>query len=309
MNGIHINRSYHMASTASSMRSYCAHVRHANNLCPQFSFLPPHPCIPSHPRHFHAAIAAHVYANALNDTHVDDDAPTTPVPVPTPTHTLLPSSQQHHYNNSTNTTITKQKKTRRRTTKNKNLNPLQPDVFSSNLTNLQQWYAKYLTTVVPKSAHDAGYVGHWVSDIRRLHKQGTMPQWALDAIHAANIDMEWSVDVLTAKWHSNFHLVREFKEQQESGEGEGEGEGLLPPEYWSEERADWVEAARWLERQRELYRGEKLTDYRVWALKRVLGVGLKREYAPRRKNMHPVLIKANEEFRKRRKKMEGSALN
>ena len=148
---------------------------------------------------------------------------------------------------------------------------------------LALWRSKYRTTIVPRNAHDAGLLGDWVAAIRRLHRRGTLPTWALEKLN--ELDMDWKVDVLTAKWHANFHSTREFKEAhggdacdldealppdwgkiKTEGDGEKESEG-------SEEsvRADWVEAARWLERQRELFVTEKLTDYRVWVLKRLLG--------------------------------------
>jgi hypothetical protein len=104
--------------------------------------------------------------------------------------------------------------------------------------------------------------------------------------------MTWKVDVLTAKWHANFHATREFKGVH--GGEKCDLDSALPPAWGAKKRekcadedetgssravddsgevvrADWVEAARWLERQRELFMKEKLTDYRVWALKRILG--------------------------------------
>jgi len=169
--------------------------------------------------------------------------------------------------------------------------PLYQPKFDAMYTQLSLWRAKYYTTIVPRNAYDAGDLGDWVAAIRRLHRRGTLPPWAIDKFN--ELDMTWKVDVLTAKWHANFHTTREFKEVH--GGEECDLDIALPPDWGtkkkencaadggeiegsrvvedSEEvvRADWVEAARWLGRQRELFRKEKLTDYRVWALKRVLG--------------------------------------
>ncbi len=129
----------------------------------------------------------------------------------------------------------------------------------------------------------------------------------MSAIKKLNeLDMSWKVDVLTAKWHANFHTTREFKEvhggdacdldtalppdwgtissekkkKKKNGGGDG-GEEQVEPDGGSKEevvgRADWVEAARWLERQRELFQGEKLIDYRVWVLKKLLGKKMEKD--------------------------------
>ncbi|KAG7668867.1 hypothetical protein Ndes2526B_g00575 [Nannochloris sp. 'desiccata'] len=197
--------------------------------------------------------------------------------------------------------------------------PLYQPKFDAMYTQLSLWRAKYYTTIVPRNAHDAGDLGDWVASIRRLHRRGSLPTWAIERLN--ELDMTWKVDVLTAKWHANFHATREFKEVH--GGEKCDLDTALPPDWGtkkkknsvdheqgttesssvvsdSEEvvRADWVEAARWLERQRELFTKEKLTDYRVWVLKRLLGIRLRREYAPRRKNMHPALLKQNAAFKR-----------
>jgi hypothetical protein len=193
---------------------------------------------------------------------------------------------------------------------------------------LSIWRATYRTTIVPRNAHDAGDLGDWVAAIRRLHRKDTLPFWAIEKLN--ELDMNWKVDVLTAKWHANFHTTREFKEVH--GGDECDLDTALPADYGSRRkkkkddkegqdqeevesieenvvvaRADFIEAARWLERQRELFLKEKLTDYRVWALKRLLEIRLRREYAPRRKNMHPSLLKQNAAFKKLVAKDEAKA--
>jgi Helicase associated domain len=171
--------------------------------------------------------------------------------------------------------------------------PLYQPKFDAMYEQLSIWRAKYRTTIVPRNAHDAGDLGEWVAQIRRLHRRGTLPSWAIEKLN--DLDMSWKVDVLTAKWHANFHTTREFKEvhggencdldtalppdwgtvkKKKDGGGDGEGGEEAEVAVSEEERAvraDFVEAARWLERQRELFIGEKLTDYRVWVLKRLLG--------------------------------------
>jgi hypothetical protein len=49
------------------------------------------------------------------------------------------------------------------------------------------------------------------------------------------------------------------------------GSGDIPPDFADAAHPDWVEAARWLERQRDLYRRQKLLLVRVRLLKQLLG--------------------------------------
>lgn len=49
------------------------------------------------------------------------------------------------------------------------------------------------------------------------------------------------------------------------------GSGEIPPDYRNPTEPDWVEAGRWLERQRELYRRQKLLLVRVRLIKEALG--------------------------------------
>jgi len=49
------------------------------------------------------------------------------------------------------------------------------------------------------------------------------------------------------------------------------GTGDIPPDFSDPAHPDWVEAARWLQRQRELYRLQKLLLLRVRLIKEALG--------------------------------------
>ena len=49
------------------------------------------------------------------------------------------------------------------------------------------------------------------------------------------------------------------------------GSGDIPPDYADPAHPDWVEAGRWLARQRELYRLQKLLLLRVRLIKQLLG--------------------------------------
>ena len=49
------------------------------------------------------------------------------------------------------------------------------------------------------------------------------------------------------------------------------GTGEIPADFADPAYPDWVEAARWLERQRDLYRRQKLLLVRVRLMKEALG--------------------------------------
>ena len=146
-------------------------------------------------------------------------------------------------------------------------------LFSSMCDALAAWKAQYFTTIVPRSAHDGAELAEWVAAVRRLHRRGSLPAAAVARLDV--LGMLWDVDVVTAKWHANFHVAREFKEAH--GGAACDLNAALPADYThpsgsgSGGRADWVEAARWVARQRELYAGQKLTDLRLRLLKDVLG--------------------------------------
>ncbi len=75
------------------------------------------------------------------------------------------------------------------------------------------------------------------------------------------------MNVLESKWFSNFHLVREYIECHPGCDVDLE----MTIEFDHPDRSEWVEASRWLVRQKELYRKQKLTRMRVRLLKGVLG--------------------------------------
>ncbi|KAL4444573.1 hypothetical protein ABPG77_002390 [Micractinium sp. CCAP 211/92] len=161
--------------------------------------------------------------------------------------------------------------------------------FASMLSQLANWKDRYYECIVPRKVHDASDLGEWVHSMRAARKRGTLlpaQQAALDALGFA-----WEVDVVTAKWYHNLHAARHYKEVHGTGE--------LPPDLAdpSGQHPDWVEAARWLERQRDLYRRQKLLLVRVRLIKEVLGVKLQRERGPQRRNLHPVLRSGNATFR------------
>lgn len=195
--------------------------------------------------------------------------------------------------------------------------------FEVMYDRLRRWKAMYYTTIVPGTVADAKELSQWCSIMRRLHRKKLLPSWAVAKLD--ELGMDWKVDVVTAKWYANFHAAKEFKEI--NGGVNCDINVQLPSEYWNEERPDWVEASRWLERQRDLYRRQKLTMARVRLLKDILGewdgfllaslllfftgktvykgtkchykhagVKLVRPYSKKRRNMHPFLKEANARF-------------
>jgi hypothetical protein len=146
-------------------------------------------------------------------------------------------------------------------------NELSAQHFVSMCDRLGTWKATYFTTVVPGTVVEAKELSEWCSVMRKLHRKRLLPEWAVSKLD--ELGMEWKVDVVTAKWYSNFHAAKEFKEI--NGGEDCDINTALPAEYWNEERPDWVEASRWLERQRDLYRRQKLTMARVRLLKDFLG--------------------------------------
>jgi hypothetical protein len=174
-----------------------------------------------------------------------------------------------------------------------NDDPLAQPRFDAMYDQLAEWKRRYYTTVVPRNAPDAQDLAEWVSAIRRLGRKRQLPEWALRRLEALHV--QWEVDTVTAKWHANFHSARGFKATH--GGDACDVNVALPPDFRSDV-ADWEEAARWVDRQRDLYRRQKLTNVRVRMLKEVLGLRLSRSYAPLRKNMHAVLRKENAAFKR-----------
>lgn len=96
--------------------------------------------------------------------------------------------------------------------------------------------------------------------MRHLFRRGRLPAGA--AAQLDTLGFAWQVDVLTAKWYHNLHAARQYRELH--------GEPP-PPELADPAHPDWVEAGRWLARQRELYRLQKLLLRRVRLIKELLG--------------------------------------
>lgn len=160
--------------------------------------------------------------------------------------------------------------------------------FRGMVGRLAAWKDRYYDCHVPRKVHDEADLGDWVHRVRAQHKRGKLPPAAAAALDA--LGFAWKVDVVTAKWYHNLHAARQYKEVHGSGE--------MPPDLSDPtgQHPDWVEAARWLERQRDLYRRQKLLLLRVRLVKEVLGVKMQREHARPRRNMHAFLKQGNERF-------------
>jgi hypothetical protein len=132
------------------------------------------------------------------------------------------------------------------------------------IQKLYEWSKSYGgKAVVPKSVHDGRQLGSWLRRVRKL-KGGMTPE---DIERLNKAGMVWEMNVLESKWFSNFHLVREYIECHPGCDVDLE----MTSEFDHPDRSDWVEASRWLIRQKELYRKQKLTKMKVRLLKGVLG--------------------------------------
>lgn len=98
-------------------------------------------------------------------------------------------------------------------------------------------------------------------DLRWLHRRRLLPPLAVERL--TELGFAWEVNTITAKWHSNFHVARAYRER--------EGTAEIPLDFADASQPDLVEAARWLGRQQELYEQQKLPQLRVRLLKEVLG--------------------------------------
>ena len=164
--------------------------------------------------------------------------------------------------------------------------------------SLQAWKEKYNVCIIPKSVkgEEAQYLSMTMKALRR-QKQLLSEQQIQELEEAGMI---WSrPNTVESKWFANFHTAREYVEEQRAKGGLCEDflhhdQETYP--FKHETRTDLVEASRWLHRQRELYRKQKLTLLQVHLIKRVLGVKLTRQYSPTRRNKHPVLRQRDEEF-------------
>ena len=132
------------------------------------------------------------------------------------------------------------------------------------IQKLYEWSKAYGgKAVVPKSVHDGQELGSWLRKVRKL-KEGMTPE---DVERLDRAGIVWEMNVLESKWFSNFHLVREYIECHPGCDVDLE----MTSEFDHPDRSDWVEASRWLVRQKELYRKQKLTNMKVRLLKSVLG--------------------------------------
>lgn len=158
---------------------------------------------------------------------------------------------------------------------------------------MKEWVSVYKKAIVPKSVHDGKDVSLWMKKMRQ--RRDVLR--AEDVLKLEEAGMVWEWNTVEAKWFANFHLAREFLEMH----GDDERDAFVDPDqhgrpFHHEERSDWVEASRWLCRQRELYRKQKLNLMQVYLLKRVLGVRLVRQYSKKRRNMHEKIREVDREF-------------
>lgn len=113
-----------------------------------------------------------------------------------------------------------------------------------------------------------------------MRKQARLAQAQVEALDA--LGFVWQPDVLAAKWHSNYHLARRWREMH------GDLRALLPAAGGSADASEpataaavaaaaaaaaepaWREVSAWLARQQQLYVRHKITPDRL-ALLRGLG--------------------------------------
>jgi Helicase associated domain len=180
--------------------------------------------------------------------------------------------------------------------------------FPDMVAQLTAWRAQYYDCNVPRNVHDAAPLGEWTYRQRRARSKGTLSPDAIATLDA--LGFEWTPDVVTAKWHANFHSARHYQEVHKALIEPTEAHPPLPPpDYVNPDRPEWVEAGRWLERQHELYRRQKLSIKRVRLLKEVLGVKLSRPRGPLRRNVHEALQRQDREFAALKRVLAGKELD
>lgn len=166
---------------------------------------------------------------------------------------------------------------------------------------LLSWKDRYHVCIIPKSVKgdEAKYLSTVMKALRK--QKHLLSDTSIQELQDAG--MIWSrPKTVESKWFANFHVAREYlEEQRDIG---ASCEAFLNPDQESspfqhEARSDVVEASRWLSRQRELYRKQKLTLLQVHLIKKVLGVKLSRQYSPTRRNKHSVLKDSDAEFQRR----------
>lgn len=150
------------------------------------------------------------------------------------------------------------------------------------IPHLKKWHSRYYCCIVPRFANPE--LSDWVSH-QRKHRKHLSEDLASEL---TKLSFEWHVDPMTAKWYSNFHSAREYYELH----------GSPPPPNldYNASNPRWVEAGRWLIRQQELYRKQKLPLVRVRLLKSEVGVTLDRECSPPRRKRHQWLKSQDEAF-------------
>lgn len=174
---------------------------------------------------------------------------------------------------------------------------------------LQEWKEKYCVCIIPKSVsgEDARFLSKAMKTLRK-HKH------VLDDVCIQDLEdagMIWTrPNTVESKWFANFHVALEYLEEQRA-QGASCDAFLHPDQetfpFHHETRSDVVEASRWLCRQRELYRKQKLTLMQVHLIKRVLGVRLTRQYMPTRRNKHPILREKDKDFLHAPRRIEDSS--
>ena len=164
--------------------------------------------------------------------------------------------------------------------------------------SLQAWKDKYHVCIIPKSVkgEEAQYLSMAMKALRK--QKGLLDEHYIRELEDAG--MLWNrPQTVESKWFANFHVAREYLEERRR-EGASCEDFLHPDQethpFQDDTRTDVVEASRWLYRQRELYRKQKLTLVQVHLLKRVLGVKLTRQYSPTRRNKHPILKERDRDF-------------
>eukprot|EP00210_Caulerpa_lentillifera_P000979 g943.t1 len=178
--------------------------------------------------------------------------------------------------------------------------------FETMYKQLEDWRERYYTCHVPRRVYDSSVLGEWVHRIRRKHKRRIIEQWMIERLN--ELDFEWKVHQLDARWYSLYHHVRRYKERF--------GTPDIPEDYENLNEPNWVIASKWLVRQHKLYFKQKLSPHKVKLLKD-LGIKLDRPYGPLKINPYiqevdPVryakMRAKHEELVKKRKRAEKRAL-
>jgi len=177
--------------------------------------------------------------------------------------------------------------------------------FDVMVTQLQEWKDKYYTCHVPRKVHDASVLGEWVHRIRRKYKKKLLEEWQIRKLNELNF--EWKVHQLDARWYSLYHHLRRYKAKHATVE--------IPEGFDDPSEPNWMEASRWMERQHKLFFKQKLSPHKVRLLKD-MGVALDKPYGPLKINpmiqeVDPIAYKKlrekHEEMLRKRKKVEKRA--